>query len=144
MATMMAMRGAGGAGMQQGGQGGTVVMRPPQGAQPGAGQPPRQPGAGGMQPGGAGMRGGQGGFNVNDLFDRLPVVSLADLKVGDAVAASTASGADASRVTAIRFISGVEPFFRASQAAGAGQRGGQGGVSGGFSIPGLDGGFGTP
>ena len=149
MASMMAMRMGGGAGMQppggqggQGGQGNVVVRRPPQDNQPGEGQ--RQGPPGGGQPG-AGFRSGPGGLNVNEMFERLPTVSVADLKVGDAVAASTSSTGDAGRVTAIRFIAGVEPFFRAAQmAAGAQRGGGQGGASGGFSIPGLDGGFGTP
>lgn len=142
MAAKLAMAMGGGQGMQppgaggQGGQGNTVVMRPPQGTQPG-----NQPAQGQRQGPLGGMR---GGFNVNEMFERLPTVSLAELKVGDAVAASTSSAGNANRVTAIRFIAGVEPFFRAAQAAGAGQRGGQGGVQGGFTIPGLDGGFGTP
>lgn len=154
MANMMAIRmsgGQGGAGVQppQGGQGAgnVVVMRPPQ--QPTGGQPAgangsnQQPGTPGGQ--GGGMRMG-GNFNVNDMFDRFPNITIADLKVGESVAASSTTGADPAHVKAIKLVSGVEPFFKIAQmaAVGAGgQRGGQG-VQGGFSIPGLDGGFGTP
>lgn len=148
MANMFAMRMGGDMQSPQGGQGGggnMVVMRPPQqgqGNQQSNGEQGQRQGAPGA---GGGMRMG-GGLNVNDMFDRFPNIKLADLKVGDSIAASSTAGADATHVTAIKFVSGVEPFFRMAQmaaAAGGGQRGGQG-VQGGFSIPGLDGGFGTP
>ncbi len=121
-------------GIQPGGQG---RMRPPrnsQGGQPNAeGQAANQRmGQGG---GGMGMRGG----SIDEMLDRFPNITIADLKVGDMIAASSTKGADSDRVTAIKLLSGVEPFLKASQAAGARQNGGQRGQDSGFSIPGLDG-----
>jgi predicted RNA-binding protein len=116
---------------QAGGQGGNVMMRPPQQAG-GQGQ-----GQGGNRPGG-GMRGGR---DLDAILDRMPSISLADLKVGDAIGASSTEGTSADRYTAIKLVAGVEPFLAAAQAAGGG-RGGRGGVS--VDIPGLDGGFGEP
>lgn len=146
MAATMAMRMSGtGGGVQppqSSGQGGSaVVMRPPQ--QPGnqAGNGQTEGARSGMGQGGRGMG---GGFNVNDMFDRFPNIALADLKVGDSIAASSSSGADAAKLTAIKLISGVEPFFKIAQMSGMGGRRG-GGQDSGFTIPGLDGGgFGTP
>lgn len=145
MATMMAtgMSGTGG-GVQPPSGGNAGAARPPQqpGSQTSGGQPEGARGGAGMGGSGRGM-GGSGGFNVNDMYDRLPNISLADLKVGDSIAASSSSGADASKLTAIKLMSGVEPFFRIAQMSNMGGR--RGGQDSGFTIPGLDsGGFGTP
>jgi hypothetical protein len=96
------------------------------------------PGAGGMRAGGRG--------EFEDLLDRFPTISVADLKVGDAIAISSSSNADGSRYTAIKLVSGVEPFFKAPQVASGAPRGGGGGGQGGggLNIPGLDGGIGNP
>ncbi len=103
-------------------------VQPPQGG--GAqGQTPNRTGQGG---GGGGMRGG----DINDMFERLPVVSVAELKAGDMIAVSSTRTDNPARITAIRLLSGVEPFLRAPQAAGGRGRGGQ---DSSFSIPGLDG-----
>lgn len=148
MAMMMAGGGMRPGGMGQpgqGGQGGNVMMRPPQ--QP-AGQTQGQGGnagmgQGGMRPGG-GMGGGmRGGRDLDAMLDRMPAISIADLKVGDAIGASSMEGNSADRYTAIKLVAGVEPFLAAAQAmGGGGGRGGRGGVS--IDIPGLDGGFGEP
>lgn len=135
MAQMMSMRMGGGAQAAGAARGGNVTVRPPQPA--GQGQTSTE---GGARQGG-GMRGGRGEFD--DMFERFPAISLADLKVGDAIAVSSTAGADASRATAIKLVSGVEPFLRA-QTMGGGRRGNSGGVDAGFTIPGLDGGIGTP
>jgi hypothetical protein len=122
------------AGMQNGGgaaPGGQVMVRPP-GA---AGGAPAQGG-----PAGAGMGGGRGG--INEMVERFPNITLADLKAGDLIAVVSASKApEADRIDAIKLISGVEPFMKMAQmaAASGGPRPGQGGVSGSFTIPGLDG-----
>lgn len=137
MATRMA--GFGGGGAAPGGQGG---IRPAGGGRPG-GQPGAgdQPGQGG-QPGPGGMRmgGGAGRNGIDDMFERLPAIGVSDLKIGDVIAVSSSKGNDASSVTAIKLVAGVEPFVKAAQtqtAAGRGGRNSGGGVS--FSIPGLDG-----
>jgi hypothetical protein len=129
------------AAFQSGGAGG--------GMQPsgGAGRPPRQPdgaATGADSPNGAsggGMRrgGGRGAGGIDEMLERFPTISLADLKVGDMIAFSSTKSANADRVTAIKLLSGVEPFLKNSPAANGGRRGG-GGQDSGFSIPGLDGG----
>ncbi|MGI8554836.1 MAG: hypothetical protein ACR2LT_00550 [Pyrinomonadaceae bacterium] len=130
-AQMMAMRMQGGSGMQPpNGQNGstTATAQPPQGGQ----TPPNGTGQGG------GMRGG-----LDDMLDRFPTITVADLKVGDAIAISSTTGADDSQATAIKLVSGVEPFFKSAQSGFGGRRNG-GGADSGFTIPGLDGGIGTP
>src|SRR6185369_7763636 len=47
----------------------------------------RPQGAGG--PGGPGGPGGRPGFNINDMLERLPVISIADVKVGDTIIVSS-------------------------------------------------------
>lgn len=132
-AAMMAGRMQGGGGVQPPGQGGgNANVRPPtqQGTAPPNGQ------AGGMRPGGGGGRG-----EFDDMLERFPAITLTDLKTGDAIAVSSTTGAVPNRFTAIKLVSGVEPFFNAPQMPQGGGRGGQGGggQGAGFSIPGLDG-----
>lgn len=110
----------------QGGQGGEVRVRPG-GGQPGQGMP-----GGGRQFGG-GARGG-----IDDMFERLPVIALTDLKPGDVIAVSSSKNGH-EKITAIKLLAGVGPFLAAAQAQAASGRGGRGGQQGGYSIPGLDG-----
>lgn len=134
MAQMQAMQ-AGGGGMRPPGQapGENGGMRPPR--REGAPTGEQRPGGGG------GMRGGAAG-GIDDMLERFPNITIADLKAGDMIAVSSTKTNSADRLTAIKLLAGVEPFLKAAQAAGAnnggGQRGGQGG-QGGFTIPGLDG-----
>lgn len=121
------------AAFQSGAAGGGMMppggMRPPQtSGQTSAGQTP--PAGGGMRRGGAG--------GIDEMLERFPTITLADLKVGEMIAFSSTKTANADRVTAIKLLSGVEPFLKTPQAAnGGGRRGG--GADSGFSIPGLDG-----
>lgn len=111
-------------GIQPGGQVGT---RPPQGNAPGG------------QGNGGGFR---GGGSIDDMLERFPTITLADLKVGEMIAASSTKGANTERITAIKLLSGVEPFLKTPQLPQGGRRNGQGQGgqdSGGFSIPGLEG-----
>jgi Cu/Ag efflux protein CusF len=95
-------------------------MRPGGGA-PGAGgggQPPAGGQAqGGARPAGGGGPGGPGGgrpgggFNINDMLERLPTVTIADVKVGDTIIVSSTQGADPSRLTAISLVAGAEPLL---------------------------------
>jgi len=104
-----------------------------QAGQQGQGGQPQ--GAPGTRPGG--FSGGRGG-NVDEMLDRFPNITVADLKPGDMIAVSSSRSADPSRIKAIKLLAGVEPFLRlAAATSGGGRRGGQG-VSGGFTIPGLD------
>jgi len=102
------------------------TMRPPN-AQGGGQTPPN-----GTRPGG-GMRGG-----IDEMLERFPTITIADLKVGNMIAFSSSKGTNAGRVTAIKLLSGVEPFLKTVQAAG--NNGGRRGADSGFSIPGLEGG----
>lgn len=105
-------RGAGGAG----GPGGA-----PAAGAPGAGQPsqggqgqtagrPQGPG-GGPGGGGPGGPGGRGGFNINDMLERLPTISIADVKVGDTIIVSSTQGVDPTRLTAISLVAGADTLL---------------------------------
>jgi Domain of unknown function (DUF5666) len=74
--------------------------------------PGRQPG---MGPGG-GQAGG--GPDFQQIINRLPAVTLADLKKEDAVMIVSTPGSGSSPVTAITLLSGVEPILT-SNASGA-------------------------
>lgn len=109
-------------GARPAGQGGA----PPQGG----------PGRGGM----GGQRGGMGGQRggIDEMLERFPDITAADLKPGDMIAVSSTKTANADHITAVKLLAGVEPFLKAAEATGGGRRG-QGGTDGGFTIPGLDG-----
>lgn len=66
------------------------------------------PGAGG--PGGGPNRGG-GGFNINDMLERLPTILLADVKVGDTIIVSSTQGVDPTRLTAISLVTGADTLL---------------------------------
>ena len=76
------------------------------GGGPGSGGPP---GAGG--PGGGMRMGGGGGMNIQDLIERLPIIAIADVKVGDTIIVSSTKGADPARLTAISLISGADTLL---------------------------------
>lgn len=113
-------------------------IRPPQGNR--QTEQPNQTGQtpGGMRTGGGGMRGG----SIDDMLERFPNITLADLKVGEMIAVSSTKTNNADRITAIKLLSGVEPFLSLAQAQGQ-RSGGQRGQDTGFTIPGLEG-FGNP
>ena len=118
--------------MQAMGAGGGMGGARPVGGGQGAGQGGARPGMGGARPGGA------GGGGVDEMLDRFPNITAADLKAGDMIAISSTKNGANTRIKAIKLLAGVEPFLRLAQASGQGGRG-RGGVEGGFSIPGLDG-----
>ena len=60
---------------------------------------------------GGGMRTGGGGMTMADLFERMPTISINDLKVGDTIIMSSAQGADPTRLTAFTIVTGVEPLL---------------------------------
>ncbi len=123
-----------------GGQSGQGAMRPPQ-ANQAAGQPAAESGQPAAGQGRMGQGGGMRSGNIDDMLDRFPNITLADLKVGDMVAVSSTKSPDAMQVTAIKLLSGVEPFLKTPQFSAGGRRGqgGQNGQDSGVSIPGLDG-----
>ncbi len=102
---MFAARGAGGGN----GAGGSALSSGrsdmPQGRRAGFPNPLSAPA------GGPGVRSGPRDFA--SMLDRMPSITLADLKPGDAVAIASTRGADASRLTAITLLAGIEPLLAA-------------------------------
>ena len=98
-------------GGMRGGPGGP----PPGGQAPqgGQGQPGARPqgGPGGGGPGGPGAGGPGGGRNINDMLERLPTISVADVKVGDTIIVSSTQGVDPSRLTAISLVTGADTLL---------------------------------
>jgi hypothetical protein len=82
----------------------------PGGAPPAGGAPPQGgQGQGGARPPGGGP--GGGGRNINDMLERLPTISIADVKVGDTIIVSSTQGVDPSRLTAISLVTGADTLF---------------------------------
>lgn len=130
-------------GMFGGGSGGPGAAPGAQGQAQGP-TPPRPQGAGGQGgPQGGGMR---GGANMADLLERLPIISINDLKVGDTVIMSSLQGSDPSQLTAISLVTGIEPLL--TMMAARQQTGGQAGrpqsVDLNGSFGGMFGGVGAP
>jgi hypothetical protein len=84
---------------------------------PGARTPPT-----GAPEGGGGRQWRAGGGGGEDLIERFPPVTLAELKAGDRVLVASTQGADPSRLNAIALVSGLE----ALRPAGSGTRMGRG------------------
>lgn len=111
---------------------------PPGGAAPGG-----TPGAGGP---GAGGPGGPGGgpqrmmMDPQQMLDRLPPLTLAEIKPGQMIVVSSTVGADPTRVTAIQLVSNVEPLIAMMQRRQGGPAGGIPNLGGGAA--GAGGGFG--
>jgi hypothetical protein len=86
-----------------------------------------------------------GGFNIQDALERLPIISVADLKAGDTIIVSSTKGADAARLTAISLVSGADTLLNmiaARQPQQAGQSApnpaaglGSGGIQFGIGLP---------
>lgn len=94
-----------------------IAMRS-QGAEGGGARPGGQPGAG---PGGERMR-SEGGGDFQDMLERMPPVTLAEIKPGDVIAVSSTAGADPSRLTAITLVTGVDAILTAMARGPAGAR----------------------
>src|SRR5712692_5255903 len=133
--------GPGGAGQKPAGVG---PGSPGATGQGGAGQKPAGVGPSGAQ--GGGPRPGGGGGNMADLLERLPTISIGDLKVGDTIIMSSLPGSDSAQFTAISLVAGIEPLLQMMAArapAGGGARP-QGGVDLSGSFGGMFGGIGGP
>lgn len=81
-----------------------------------------------------------------DLLERLPTISINELKVGDTIIMSSLQGTDPTQFTAISLVSGVEPLLQMMAArpqVGGGGRP-QGGVDLNGSFGGMFGGAGGP
>ncbi|HYV83372.1 MAG TPA: hypothetical protein VE931_07655 [Pyrinomonadaceae bacterium] len=129
----MGMRpGGGGAPASGGAPAQGNAQQRPQGAAPNGG------------PGGpsAGAPGGRPGFNINDMLERLPTISLADVKVGDTIIVSSTQGVDPTRLTAISLVAGADtllamlaPRPQAGQAPNPAAGLGGSGISFGIGLP---------
>lgn len=140
-----------GAGMMMGGGGpggpggaGAPGQARPQGAAPAQGQTAQGASPNGQQGGPQGPRPG-GGSNLADILERMPTISINELKVGDTILMSSVPGADPAQLTAIQLVSGVEPLLAMLSArpqqggprpgGGADLAGSFGGMFGGIGVP---------
>ncbi len=116
-------RGGGAPGGMPGAGGGAPGGGAPGGE--GRGGAPQGAGPGGMPPGGPGGRGGfgggrgRGGMDIGKMIEAQPAIKLADLKAGDALIVTGATGKDAAKLTATALVAGVEPILRAAPSNGA-------------------------
>src|SRR5438552_4129009 len=109
-----------------------------------AAQRPQGAGPGGPQ--GGGPRMGGGGPNVADILERLPTISISEVKVGDMVIMSSLPGSDPTQFTAISLVTGVEPLLTmvAARQQTGGAQGRPQGVDLNGSFGGMFGGVGVP
>jgi len=140
----------GGGGMGPGGPGaanGAPAGAAAKGQVQGQGQAQQRPqgaGPGGPQGGGPG-RGGAG-MNMADMLERLPTISINELKVGDTIIMSSLQGSDPTQLTAISLVAGIEPLLTmmAARQQTGGQAGRPQGVDLNGSFGGMFGGVGVP
>jgi Cu/Ag efflux protein CusF len=111
-----------------------------QGQATAAGNAQQRPAGGGPGGPGGGRRGG--GFNINDMLERLPTISIADVKVGDTIIVSSTQGVDPTRLTAISLVAGADtllamlaPRPAAGQAPNPAAGLGSSGISFGIGLP---------
>ena len=121
------------AGSQQRPQGEGGFRRRPEGAEGGEGA--------GM--GGGRRRGGGGGPDMQEMLERMPVVTVAEVKPGEMVIVSSTVGADPARATAIALVTGVDALLQQQGPAGQRRAGAQG-TSLGLPSGALDIGIGLP
>lgn len=122
--------------MQAMAAGGGNMIRPPQGGNQQGNQNPQQ------NPNQMNQNGvNRGGGSLDDMLERFPTITVADLKVGEMIAVNSTKTANQERITAIKLVSGVEPFTKVPQLpnGGGNRQGGGGGVNSSFTIPGFDG-----
>jgi len=90
------------------------------------------------------MMGGGGGrgFDPQEMLERMPQLTLAELKAGDMIVVSSTQGADPTRLTAIALVAGMDAVINAIAArpatpnVGGGQDLGMpGGIDLGIGLP---------
>ncbi len=116
--------------------GGPPVGGPPVGGPPAGGPPAGGEGRGGFGqggPGGPGGRGGRGrgGMDIGAIIEQQPTIQLSELKPGDALIVTGATGVDSAKLIATALIAGVEPILRAAPSNGADPLAGAWSVGGG-------------
>jgi hypothetical protein len=146
MAARLARRGRRG-GDDGGDANASVEPRREAGARPSTGNGEgRRPGEAGRGQNGEGARTGRGGgFDFQEMLERLPALGINELKAGDMIIVSSTVGAEASRVTAIKLVAGVDELLNSAQR----RQGRQGGsVDSGLGLEGagsaIDFGIGLP
>jgi hypothetical protein len=111
---------------------------------PGGGGGQGQSGPGGGGPGG-GMRRMMSGDFIQQMLERMPAITVGELKPGTLILVSSTAGADPTRLTAIQLVSNIEPVVQMMAAMSARRTGGasagtgpapslSGGLSFGFGI----------
>jgi hypothetical protein len=103
----------GGRGNRGGGGGGADAAAGGDAAASGGGR-----GAGGGRGMGGGGR-GRGGMDVGKIIEQQPAIQLSELKPGDAIIVTGATGKDSAKLYAIALVAGVEPILRAAPNNGA-------------------------
>jgi hypothetical protein len=92
---------------------------------------------------GGGRRRGGGGPDMQEMLERMPAVTVAEVKPGEMVIVSSTVGADPARATAIALVTGVEALMQQGPAGQRGRTGAQG-TSLGLPSGALDIGIGLP
>jgi hypothetical protein len=147
-AQRLAMRGqrnGGGSGAQ--GEASADAQPRPQGegAVGGGGGGRRRPEGAGAGGEGMGYRRRMGGApDILEMLERLPPVTVAELKPGEMVIVSSTAGADASRATAIALVAGVDALLQGAATRPQRGAGGAQGTSLGLPSGALDIGIGLP
>ena len=131
-----------GFGPRAGGAGGPGGAAPARGGQAAQGNAPQRPQGGGPGGGGPGGPRPGGGFNINDMLERLPTIAVADVKVGDTIIVSSTQCMDPTRLTAISLVAGADtllamlaPRPQAGQAPNPAAGLGGSGISFGIGLP---------
>ncbi|HYG11423.1 MAG TPA: hypothetical protein VD835_15860 [Pyrinomonadaceae bacterium] len=114
MAQFMAQRAAGG-GANGGGRAAGEGGRPQQAG----GAPAAESSRGGAVGVGQRRMGGGRGFDPQEMLERMPQTTLAELKPGDMIVVSSTSGADPTRLTAIALVAGIDAIINAAPAGSA-------------------------
>jgi transcription antitermination factor NusG len=112
---------------------GMVEMSGPGGGgqgQGGAGQPQGGPGGGapGGQAGGGPRRMMMSGDFMQQMLERMPAVTVGELKPGTMILVSSTAGADPTRLTAIQLVSNIEPVVQMMAMMNTRRTGGSGGT----------------
>jgi hypothetical protein len=140
-AERLAMRGQRGGGAGAGASGeetGAQQQRPPRGE---GGEGRRRPEGAGAEGMGNRRRMGGGG-DLQEMLERMPAVTIAELKPGEMVLVSSTAGADPTRATAIALVAGIDALLRVP--AGQTRAGGGQDTSLGLPSGALDIGIGSP
>jgi hypothetical protein len=70
-----------------------------------------------------------GGFDINQMIERTPVIKLEDLKPGTTVVITSTKGAKSDRLTAIMLLSNADMLIQMASAMKGESGGGMGGMS---------------